>query len=305
MPAGDDAHDEKSAALPLLLNALPNRLLLEVIKGEERVARIIFQGFAARVQSLALPAVRARLERELPKHPQIIAALTACWREAYAPLLATLADEAFHPSPETLAPLVAAHGEPAVQYALRRADREELRAWADRLARMPLLEATSPAPAPETDSAVTGALRRQLATLDGRVRELHAALKRAERERELTAQGISALERQLSAAGELEALLRRQVDALEAQLDRERRRAKRAEDDADALRRQLRERPVTPPPAPDATIADAVALLRHGLERLQAVAPDTPPPIPPPPAPKTPAPARKAAPPEETVMLPG
>ncbi len=306
MLSGDDTQSKTYDSLPLLLNALPNRLLLDVVKGEERFARRIFQGFAARVQSLALPAVRARLERELPKHPKVIEALVACWQEAYAPLIAILADRSFQPSSETLAPLLVAYSESAVQYALVHSDRDELHEWADRLASIPLPEAPVSPLVSDDDARITDDLRRQIAVLETRMRELQAALKQSESERESATLAISALERRLSAASELETLLRKQGDALEAQLDRERRRARRAEDDADALRHQLRERPITPPPAPEATIADAVALLRQGLERLQVVVPEAPPPQLPPTAPKKPAsPARKVIPPEESVTLPG
>jgi hypothetical protein len=309
MTSDADAQSIAPELLPHLLAALPNKLLLGVIKSDRRFAQLVFQGFAARVQSLALPAVRGRLERELPKFPQVIEALLTCWQESFTPLIAILASEAFMPTPENLAPLVATYGDTAVRYALLDTEREALHAWADRLSELPTPEAQTLVPEPAHDTARIVELRRQLVTLEERVRELQQALQRATQEREAANHAKVGLEHRLKTAVEMEATLRKQADSLDAQLDRERRRAKRAEEEADDLRKQLRERQTAPPPAatpdPSAMIAEAVALLQQGLHNLQGAAPPpAAPPSKPPPA-KPAAPVRKSAPPEASVVLPG
>lgn len=306
--------DEQSTApepLALLLASTPNRVLLDVIKSDRRFASIIFLGFAARVQSLALPAVRARLERELPKFPEVLQTLFAMWREAAAPLLDAINADDFSPTPETLAPLLHDYGTETLRYALLHADRDEARAWADRLHEVPepvihVIEAPClpAAIAPQLD-----ALRKELTQAHGRMRELQGAVRDAEQARDAALREVAARDRQLDAAADVEALLRKQADALEAQVDRERRRAKRAEDEVDALRKQLRERePAAPPPVkpadPTAAIAEAVALLQQGLQSLQGSAPAATPEVKPKPKPKA-APARTPAPPEAAVVLPG
>jgi hypothetical protein len=300
-----EAQPSSSEPLALLLAITSNRVLLDVIKRDRRLASVIFLGFAARVQSLALPAVRARLERELPKYPEVLDALFSLWQKAATPLLNALNADTFSPTSEALAPLLADYGEEPLRYALLHAEREDVRAWADLLENVPVMDVTPATTAPA--SPQPAGQSPEMAAMTVRIRELQGSVREAEQGHDTARREIAARERQLVAAAEVEALLRKQVDALEAQVDRERRRAKRAEDEVDALRKQLREREPAPtsakPADPTATIAEAVALLQQGLQSLQGSIPPTPSSAP---APKPkPAPARKPTPPEASVILPG
>lgn len=292
--------------LDLLLATLPRQPLLALVKANAPLARIVFQGFAARLQSLALPFVRERIIREAAKSPEVADQLYQLWRHTYAELMARINAPEFTARPEHLAPLTAQYGVEAVRYALLHADREEVRGDLSGVMPAPRRPApaptTPPPPPPKTDET------------DARLRALQQSQQAAQRALEAAQAEIATLKREAAEAARAKATLHKQVATLERALEREQRRVKAAEEELVRLRKTTRISSPAPAPAttpapaaatPEMTdlLRDAIAMLQRGLEGQSPTAPAEPATPPPAPAPPPPTP-RTPLPPEAVLELP-
>lgn len=292
-------------SISLLIASLPRKAVLDVVKADPHLSRTVFQGFPARVQSLALPFIRDRLLRELEKDPDALRQLTEAWQASFAGLLAILTAVGFLPSADSLAPLAAEYGADALRYALQHDERDDVRAWAERVHELPAPARVParPAPPPPTEPTLPST-----AGLEAKVRELQNAVQEAARAQEASRQEIAGLKRQLDVAAGTEAALQKHIESLQRTLDREQRRARKAEEDVERLTKQLRGTSAEPAVlSRDAVLVrEAIALLQQSLG-TEAEAP--PPPRktaapPPPAAPEPPAkPIKRPA--ESGIQLPG
>ncbi len=273
--------------LAQLINSLPPHVLLEFVKNDEMLLRSVLQGFSARESSLRKPVVRQRLERAAQLQPALAAELLQAWMESYDHLMRRLNDPA---TPLTIAGLHALYkdfGAEALEFALLHTTRKEAAAWA---ARMTEIRAYTPPAVPRVPlfgKREQAAKREKTAGLERRVVEL-------EQQRDSLRDELAEVTRQLAQAAEREAALRKQLTETEGRLEREQRRAKKAEDETTALRKQPRkappaapasapkaaapERPAATPAAPAdsvTAIKSAIAALQQSLEQLTANPPAT------------------------------
>jgi len=265
---------ESPEPLPLLIAALPPRVLLEIIKADQSLCQTVLQGFSARPASLAHGVVRRRLEGEMTRYPELAAFFFNTWKEIYGELLAELDDPEFTPDGLSLCPLRRDFGEAALHYALLHADREEVRAWAERMAEI----GPPDTEAPEPQSASGDVSTAQLAELHRRLLDVQHSTQAVQKEHEELKRELGELRQQYQLLSARESDLRRQYEAAEAGLEREGRRARRAEENAAALRKQLKQAE-TPPETPDepvppseliAAVEEALTALQRGLGRLPA-----------------------------------
>lgn len=259
--------------LPLLITALPPRVLLEIIKADQNLCKTVLQGFSARPASLALGVVRGRLEQEMIRYPELATFFFTTWKEIYGSLLDQLNDPDFTPDALSLCPLLQTYGESVLQYALLHADREDVRAWADRMAEIgpPEPMQVEPQPAPVAEPAAPSA-----AGADRRQAEAQRALQALQAEHEKLKRELRELKQQYQLLSAREAELRRQYEATEARLERESRRARRAEENVADLRKQLKQAQAPsaspePPAELIAAVEEALAVLQRGLGRLPAL----------------------------------
>ncbi|HEY3377576.1 MAG TPA: hypothetical protein VGL77_08780 [Armatimonadota bacterium] len=275
-----------TASLDLLLDSVPAKAVLAIIKADLLLAQLVFHGFSAREKSLHLTAVRQRLAREVEKQPELAEKLHSLWLQHYAQLSEQLNAADFLPGPATLSPLRDRFGVSALHYGLQYADREEVRAWADQLAEMPpSLPHSSPSVAPvqHVVSLFRGKTKNDLQEREQAQTEARQALQRevARLEKLLAEQTLHGTE------------LQKQLADAERRVAREQRRAKKAEETAEhlqkSLKRQQQEATQTPPPVsvsdvppPPETAAlrdavhEALAILQRGLT---TAAPPTPAPV--------------------------
>ena len=276
---------------------MPANELLKFIKGDAGFAQLIFQGFTPRARSLSQPIVRQRLLRELSKLPPLANALLDCWLEIFSPLITILEAEDFSPNEKELRSLARSYGDAALRYGLLHASRETVRALADHLpsqtakapgrasppapAGTPVQPQRSPLPPRDDLRERTARLAQELDRLQGE--NVRQSKLLAEREEELTA-------------------LQKQAGDYERRLEREQRRVKKAEEETERLRKELKERarqqqtetaragepdfPLTTKVV--AAIEEAIIVLRRGLASAQQIpeemteiaSPPTPPPSP-------------------------
>jgi len=279
MTSNTDISPDSPEPLPLLIAALPPRVLLEIIKADKALSKTVLQGFSARPATLAHGVVRGRLAGEMTHYPELASLFFNTWKEIYGDLLAALNDPAFTPDAISLCPLLQTCGESVLRYALLHSDRAEVRAWADRLEEIgaPPEAATEPSPVSEPDTA-------PLAILQKRLGELQQSLQALREESEATKHELAELRQKYQLLSARESDLRREYETTEARLEREGRRARRAEENAVALRKQLKQAEAlvevaTEPPPPElvAAVEEALAALQRGLGRLAVPEEEAPP----------------------------
>ena len=284
-----DTQPDSPEPLPLLIAALPPRVLLEIIKVDKSLCKTVLQGFTARPATMTHSVVRGRLEQEMIRYPELAAFFLNTWKEIYSGLLDELNDPACTPDALSLSALLQTYGESVLQYALLHANREDVRVWADRMGEIgpPALGVTEPQAAPVPDEAPPAAgTDRRLAETQQKLQALQAAHEGLSKE-------LHELKQQYQLLSARESELRRQYETTEARLEREGRRARRAEETAAALRKQLKQAeasPETTEPSSEliAAVEEALAVLRRGLGSLPVPAQEflpprstTPPVLPP------------------------
>jgi len=286
---------ESPEPLPLLIAALPPRVLLEIIKADKNLCKTVLQGFTPRPASLAHGVVRGRLEQEMTRYPELASFFFSTWKEIYGGLLADLNAPELTPDVASLSPLLQTYGECVLQYALLHADREEVRAWADRITQIAAQQGTKLKPVP----AVTDVPLADGA--DPRLAETQRALQALRTRHEDLQRELNELKQQYQLLSARESELRRQYEATEARLEREGRRARRAEENAVALRKEIKQTEIpadavepAPPYELIAAVEEALAALQRGLGRLpvpeQEFLPQRPTKPPTPPAKRAPLP---------------
>ncbi|MHB9110183.1 MAG: NYN domain-containing protein [Armatimonadota bacterium] len=287
--------NESPEPLPLLIAALPPRVLLEIIKADKNLCKTVLQGFTPRPATMAHGVVRGRLEQEMIRYPELATFFFNTWKEIYANLLSELNDPEFTPDALSLSPLLQTCGESVLQYALLHADREDVRAWAGCMGEIdpPEPESVAPQPSPVPESGAPPA-----AGTDRRQAEIQQKLQALQAAHEGLQQELHELKQQYQLLSARESDLRRQYEATEARLEREGRRARRAEENVAALRKQLKQAEMPPdateaaPPSElIAAVEEALAALQRGLGRLPAPEQE---PLPPRPITPSPQPAKRA-----------
>jgi len=305
MTSNTDTQPDSPEPLPLLIAALPPRVLLDIIKADNNLCKTVLQGFSARPATLAHGVVRGRLEQDMIRYPELAAFFFNTWKEIYAGLLADLNAADFMPDGLSLCPLLQTYGKNVLHYGLLHADRAEVRAWADRLEEIgpPVCEVAEPPPPDVTDTA-------QPSAPHGRLEELQRELQIARDESAAAKHELTELRQKYQLLSTRESDLRRQYETAEARLEREGRRARRAEENAAALRKQLKQAEAqaglaaepAPPSELVAAVEEALAALQRGLGRLPAPEWEALPPLLPTPQDK---PARRAPllPPSEDTVI--
>ncbi len=282
------AHNPENAPAPLalLIGSLPPRRLLDFVKGETALCRVVLQGFTPRTASLARPIVQQRLLHELERQPKLAVRLLDAWKETFTELLHVVNAADFTPSATALRPLLERYGTEALRYGLLHTEREGVRAWADRLAEIDRAEAPPAANRPG-HAAATSAV---IADVQSEMTELRRRMQAVSTEHDALRREVAGLRGAVTQAQAREADLTKQLAAAEARVEREQRRARKAEDEVEELRKQLRlaehpapTAPVAAPTPTAASIAEAILLVQRGLAVLQATAgeDDETPPLPP------------------------
>ena len=301
----DNAAENNPVASPepldLLISSLPPRVLLDIIKADDYLGRTVLQGFPVRVNSLAHQMVRQRLVREAMKTPELADALFTQWMSVYATLMAQLDAPDYEPTASQLQALTTTYGSEVLEYGLRHATRDDVRAWSSRLAEIRTVTRIPPQPtvaappsAPQGDdmSGVVADLRGKIALLQQHLQTVEEANVALQRE-------VNGLKHQLQDASQEEGALRKRATVAEEHVEREQRRARKAEEELELLRKQLRAAQqeasgVTArrkPPVPDnaeviTLLQRAVSMLQPAVERVEkptivsAPTPSAPPPPP-------------------------
>lgn len=269
----DDMTDSIQSPEPinLLLDSLPGKLILQVLKSDIVLSHAVLQGFTAREKSLTLPVVRQRLEREIEKNPEFAETLLSRWLAHFHDLMAQLLNPSFIPTPDSLRPLLKRYSSAALRYGLLHTGRDDANAGLDLLdelsvekPRKSVLPSLIP-PKPVAADARKTAEQQQLATV--------------QQERGTLKTEIAHLTGELNAATARVAELERQQADAERRLEREQRRVKKAEEEVEQLRKALKQAEKTPP-APQAPavpqdvldgMSQAITLLQRGLANLQGV----------------------------------
>jgi hypothetical protein len=272
--------------LKLLIASVPAKTLLKFIKADPALAHTVFPGFSAREKSLEIPQVRQRIERELEKNAASAQALWELWQTHFQPLLARLDDGDVVISQQTLLLLRKQYGATALEYAVLHANREEVRAMVTCLTEAPCSASSArsslmPSIAPDTERAKfpTPAV----CNLQQRITDLNTRLQLAAQTTAALQKECSILKSQLKDAHHLLGEQTQQLKDAERRLAREQRRGKKAEEDAEALRKAMRSEqqsdvaPTSPSPRyPSVLLSrvyEAIRLLQNGLGETETSTP--------------------------------
>ncbi|HEX2951452.1 MAG TPA: hypothetical protein VHV83_18075, partial [Armatimonadota bacterium] len=247
-----------------LIDTLPAKGILILIKNQPILSRRIFLGFSAREKSLALPVVRQRLETELHKQPEFSESLLKLWQQIYADLIKVIISDTFQPTPEILTSLVHDYGKPAVHFALSHAQSEDLRQYADQL---PEIE-------PETKVHDVSPPSPEYTKKDQRIAETSQQLQDITQERDTLKHEVAQLKKQLV---ELSTQLKDTLESkseIEKRLTREQRRSTKIEEEYERLRKDINQQAkrlneeTEAPHIPDEivlSVTEAVSLLQNSL----------------------------------------
>ena len=271
-------HAENSALSPepldLLVDTLPPRVLLEVIKNDAQLEYTVLQGFAARVTAFSHQVVRQRLTREAERQPELARKLYEEWLRVFAGLMTQLDDPAFDPTPTLLKALTTTFGGEVLDYGLRHAAREDVRVWAARLAEIRTTpRSATPAAAPTPAPAEPEERRDATADLREKIAALQQQLKTVEQANAAFQRDIATLKSELQQMITEETAQRKLAAAADERADREHRRARRAEEELELLRKQWRQAQTAydkqPAPAALANQAEVLTLLQRAVTLLR------------------------------------
>ncbi|MHB9022988.1 MAG: NYN domain-containing protein [Armatimonadota bacterium] len=321
-----DAYNPAMSPEPidLLVAATPPRILLDFVKADEELSRNVLQGFSARANAMANPVVRQRIVRAVSDAPALTQGLFETWLFTFVELMQQLSDPRRSLDLQSLRPLLKEVGEAALRYGLLHTEREDARAWAERIEE---IRQTTPKTITDDREAVIITREQRIAEeraiLRSEMTELKRSLAESEKECARLQREVARLEKHLHSAEELETSLRQLLKEREEAIKREQRRVRGAEAEADKLEKALRkleqqiQRTTTEPVSPSTTraIENAIAILQKSIQKQPPVAepaipgPPSPPPVPvatrkaPPPTPREPSVSLPTSRGEETLTI--
>lgn len=228
------------APLNILIQSVPAKSLMKFIKDNPALGYVVFQGFSARDKSLEIPQVRLRIIRELEKAPELAQSLYECWQSHFQRLLDRLDSDDFTATQQSLLPFAKEFSEATLQYALLHANTDAVRACAEQVnalyrpvPRVLHAPASKRKTSPEVEKVDSQDIQQRLADLNSRLQFSELACASLQVERDAAHKLLQDVKRQLAEQAQ-------QCEELERRLAREHRRAKKAEEDAELLRKALR-----------------------------------------------------------------